>query len=454
MTQSDTEKYATEIADLKAANAELARALSKQQAAGAQPTTPQKFRATRWTRGAVATVFIVVGAILAPVAVVSTWAHHQLTDTNYFVNTFAPLAEDPAVQNMVAQEAYAAVESHIGIDELAGDLFAGLENLNLDPRAQAALTLLEAPAVSGIKGLMQNTIHEFVASNAFATIWRESLRLTHQQLVSTATGKQNAVVAVGSNQQIQLELAPVIRAVKNQLVAQNIPLASSIPEVNRSIVIAEDSSIGLYLAIYQIVVATGIWLPWIMLLLLAAGVLIAPRRALALAWASGAVLLTMALVGSGIAIGKDFFALATIDTMPHDAATALYVGVLGFVSNMLVAVGTVAAAVLVVTLFAGPWRWARALRAHMMALITDLRRGFERRGITTGTFGTRLAEWRRPARIIIAAACAAFVLFVRPLPPSATIWLAVIALVLLFLLELLSRPDSDKKRLATQEAIA
>lgn len=446
MAQPDADQLAAEIAALRSANAELTRALERERAAvtpgDAVAEEPRKARSRHWGRAALATALILIGVILAPVAVVSTWAHHQLTDTAYFVDTFAPLAQEPAVQDMVADEAVAAIEAHVDIDQIASDLFAGLGELDLDPRAVEALDLLEAPAVAGVKGLMQNRIHEFVASDAFSAIWRDALEITHRQLVNTATGQQDAAITIGQNQQIQLELGPILEAVKHELVADGIPLADRIPVIDRSIVIAEDTSIGLYLTIYHVVVATGVWLPWAMLLLLAAGVLVAPRRAFALAWASGGVLLTMVLVGSGIDIGTDIFALAVADTIPRDAAVVLYAGVLGFVSNMLVALGTVAAAVLAVTLIAGPWQWANNLRGHVLGMITDLRRGAERRGITTGAFGERLARWRVPLRFAIGVVCAVFLFALRPLTPGTILAIAVIGIAAITILELLSRPTS------------
>ncbi|MHA3722547.1 hypothetical protein ACXR2T_01580 [Leucobacter sp. HY1910] len=444
-----------QLAELRAENARLASELEAAQAAqaaqSAQPAhdpaqqhpkpdqLPAASARRRFGRGLLSTVLIIVGALLSPVAVVSTWAHHQLTDTAYFVETFAPLAEDRAVQNFVAAEAVAAIEAHVDIDQIADQLFDGLDDLGLEPRAQAALTLLKAPAVSGVKGLLDSTVHDFVASDAFATIWREALQITHTQLVNTATGREGAAITVARGQQLQLELKPVIEAVKTQLVAQGFPLADSIPAVSGSIVIAEDASIGVYLAIYQTVVAVGIWLPWVTLIVLAVGVLVARRRAFALAGASGAVLLSMVLVGSGINIGTNVFALVTASTIPHDAAIALYGGALKFVTSMIVSLGTLAAALLVVTLLAGPWSWARTLRRQAQKPIAAVQSIAEQHGMTTGKFGDWLYRWRRPARYAVGIVCAALILLLRPLTPGTIVWIAVLGGALFVAIEALAR---------------
>src|SRR4051794_24083391 len=55
----------------------------------------------RW-RAPTAAVLIVIGCILAPLAVTAVWANRQVSDTDRYVETVAPLAKDPAVQAAVA----------------------------------------------------------------------------------------------------------------------------------------------------------------------------------------------------------------------------------------------------------------------------------------------------------------------------------------------------------------
>lgn len=444
MAQPTIDQLTAEIAQLTAENAELTRALQRHRGSSSASSSRGAPRAARWLRGGVATTLILIGAILAPLAVVATWAHHQLTDTDYFVSTFAPLADDPAVQDFIADEAATAIESQIDLTQMVNTVFDDVTDLGLGPRAQDALNLLRAPVVSGLTGLVESTIHEFVRSDAFAAIWKDLLEISHTQLVNTATGQPDAAITIGQDQQLELELGPVIDAVKKELVANGIGFADRIPTVSRSIVIAENTSAGLFLTIYQIVVAVGLWLPWVMLAVFVAGVLIAPRRALALASASGAVLFTMVLTGAGIAVGTEAFALAVSPSIPHDAATVLYSGILGFVTNMLTALGVVAAMVFVVTLLAGPWRWAVMLRGKVLALLSEIRRGAAHRGITTGSFGTALYRWRQPVRVLIGAGCAAFILFVRPLSPGMIVWTGLLGVIAIILLELLARPEAEE----------
>ncbi len=446
MSQQTSEQLRAELARVTAENDELTRRLAAvrevDEAAAAPESTVARRKRRAWGWTILSTALVTIGAVLTPVAIVSTWAHRELTDTSYFVATFAPLAEDPAVQDFVAGQSVAAIESAIDIDRIADDLFAGLEGLELTPRASDALGLLKAPAVAGVKGLIENTVTGFVRSDVFAVIWKDALTVTHRQLVNTATGQSDAAVTVGQNQQVSLQLGPIITAVKEQLVAEGFTLAAEIPEIDRSIVIAESSSVGIYLTIYQLVVALGIWLPWLSFLFLAAGVLIARRRAVALIWTSGAVLLTMMLVGAGIGVGRGVFALAVADSIPQDAAVALYSGILGFVSSIVLVVAVLATTVLIVTAFAGPWRWARTLRGYAAAAFAALRHAAEQRGVTTGAVGEQLYRWRIPLRIVVGLGCFVVLLLSRPLSSSTIVWTALVGLLVIGVLELASRPQT------------
>lgn len=444
MPSQTTEQLQAELARLTSEKEELTRQLraaregAEHATDSASATARRRRRAWGWT--ILSTALVTIGAVLTPVAIVSTWAHRELTDTSYFVATFAPLADDPAVQDFVADQSVAAIESAIDIDRIADDLFAGLEGLELTPRASEALGLLKGPAVAGVKGLIENTVTEFVGSDVFAVIWKDALTVTHRQLVNTATGQSDAAVTVGQNQEVSLQLGPIIRAVKEQLVAEGFTLAAEIPEIDRSIVIAESSAVGIYLTIYQVVVALGIWMPWVALLFLAAGVLIARRRAVALIWTSGAVLLTMLLMGAGIGVGTGVFALAVADSIPQDAAVALYSGILGFVSSIVLVMGVLAATVLIVAAFAGPWTWARGLRGHVAAAFAALRHAAEQRGVNTGVVGEQLYRWRIPLRIVVGLGCFFVLLVSRPLSPGTIVWTAVVGVLVIGLLELAARP--------------
>lgn len=394
-----------------------------------------------WAWTLLATVLIVLGAILAPLAVVSTWAKAQLTDTDSFVATYAPLAHDPDVQAFVTEQAVKAVQENVDIPQITSQVVDGITQLGTGPVATKALDSLKAPLAQGIVSLMQSTIQRFVASDAFAQVWQQALRTSHDQLIATMQNSPKAAITVGSDGSVGIQLAPIIDRVKVLLVDQGLTFASQIPTVDRTITVAQNSSIPTLQLVYGLAIAAGAWLPWVAIGLLALGVLVARRRALGLIWAAVALGLAMALTLAAIGVGRlVFVASASPSLVPSTLARTLYATVTDAMIDTAVAVLVLAIAVAIVGWLAGPFRVPRRLRGFFGSGVTWVRESAERHGITTGRAGEWMYAQRTLLRAAVAVIAAAIVLFVRPLTPALIIWTLVLAVLVVAILELLQRP--------------
>ncbi|WP_374009735.1 hypothetical protein [Leifsonia sp. LS-T14] len=394
-----------------------------------------------WAWTLLATVLIVVGAILAPVAVVSTWAKAQLTDTDSFVATYAPLAHDPDVQAFVTDQAVKAVQENVDIPKITSQVVDGITELGTGPVATKALESLKAPLAQGIVSLMQSTIQRFVASDAFAQVWQQALRTSHDQLIATMQNSPKAAITVGSDGSVGIQLAPIIDRVKVLLVDQGLTFASQIPTVDRTITVAQNSSIPTLQLFYGLAIAAGAWLPWVAIGLLALGVLVARRRSLALVWAAVALGLAMALTLAALGVGRlVFVASASPALVPSTLARTLYSTVTDAMIDTAVAVLVLAIAVAIVAWLAGPFRVPQRLRGFFGSGVEWVRASAERHGITTGRAGEWMYAQRTLLRAAVAVIAAAIVLFVRPLTPSLIIWTLVLAVLVVAILELLQRP--------------
>lgn len=69
-------------------------------------------------RGTLSIVLILVAALLAPLTVVAAWAQTQIEDTDRYVATVGPLADDPEVQAYVAAALADGLCELLGVDEL------------------------------------------------------------------------------------------------------------------------------------------------------------------------------------------------------------------------------------------------------------------------------------------------------------------------------------------------
>ncbi|QIZ99598.1 hypothetical protein [Leifsonia sp. PS1209] len=439
------------IAQLEAENAGLRETIETIENDPTQPIPPHEAavpstavprKHTRsWAWTLLAAVLILIGALLAPVAVVSSWAKVQLTDTDAFVAAYAPLAKDPGVQSFVTSQTMDVIQENVDVPAITSDVVDGITSLGTGPAATRALEALKGPAAQGILSLMRSTVDGFVRSDAFAQVWQEALRASHTQLVATMQNDPKAAIAVGSDGSVGVQLGPIIDRVKAILVKQGLTFASQIPSVDRTITIAQNSSLPTIQLFYGVAVAAGAWLPWVALLLLAAGVVVARRRALALVWAAVALALSMVIIVAGIGIGRLVFVGSVSPSLiPSGVARTVFDTLTTAMRDTGIAVLVLAIVVAVVGWYSGPFAVPRRLRGFFGSGVAWVRTSAERHGISTGRTGEWLYAQRTLLRALIAAIAAAIVLFVRPLTPSLIIWTLVIAALVVAVLELVQRP--------------
>jgi hypothetical protein len=79
----------------------------------------------RW-RTIVASLLIVVACVLAPLSVVAVWTRNQVTNTDRYVATVAPLADDPAIQAAIADQITAQVFRYIDVQGLTNQVVDAL----------------------------------------------------------------------------------------------------------------------------------------------------------------------------------------------------------------------------------------------------------------------------------------------------------------------------------------
>lgn len=402
---------------------------------------PAKKKGRGWGWTLLATVLIVIGAILAPVAVVASWAKVQLTDTDSFVATYAPLAKDPAVQAYITTQVVDVINQQVDVKQLTSDVIDGITSLGTGPAATKALEALKGPAAQGIQSLIHTAVSNVVTSNAFADVFKSALKLSHEQLVATMQNNPKAAIAIGSDGSIGIQLAPIMDQVKSRLVSQGITIASQIPTIDRTITVAQSDAIPTVQLAYNVALVAGAWLPWVAIAFLAAGVLVARRRAVALIWAAIALALSMIVVAIAFAVGRVFFIASTSPSLlPSTVARTLFDTVVAAMKDTAVAVLVLAIVVAVVGWFAGPFEVPRRLRGFYTSGAARLRTVAEDHGISTGRVGEWLYAQRVLLRVLIAVIASAIVLFVRPITPSLTIWTLIVSVVVIGILEIVQRP--------------
>jgi hypothetical protein len=391
-------------------------------------------------RAWLAGVLVTLGVVLAPGAIVAHWATTEITNTQQFVETLSPLADDPAVQKLIVTEVTRVINEKVDISTATDSLLTGLgDALNLPKAAKDALGLVSGPVASGVKTLISNVVANVVASDAFQEAWTKALTLTQTQVVALLEGDPNSMLTLANDGTISLPLKPLIQDVKTALIAQGVSFASAIPEVDTTIVIAKVPELALARVIYQVGVGVGAWLPWLVLGFLVVGVLAANRRPRALFGASVSLAILMVIMALSFGTGRIVIA-ASIDPAYAGAAAVVYDAIVVYVMMIVAAIGTLALILGFTGWAFGESEAAGKLRASMNQGLNYLRGLLSKTSIPTDAASAVMHRWRSLVRVVIIALMGLGIAFANPLNAGAVVGFTILGLVLLGAYEVLQRP--------------
>jgi hypothetical protein len=428
----------TEVERLRARVAEL----EAEQASHAAPRSRIPRRSGWW--GAASAVLIVVACVLAPLSVVSVWASTVISDTDSYVETVAPLADDPAVQDALATEVTQAVFENLDVEGVTTDALETIAGQpDVPPRVATLLPTLAVPLTDGVESFTRDQVDGFLASDEFASLWAEVNRAAHEQVVALLEGDQGGAVSA-QDDQITLNLAPIVAAVKERLVDRGFGLAANIPEVDRTFVIAQSDSIGRAQGFYSTLNTLGVWLPVVALVLLVAGVLLARDRRRAVVKGALGVAAAMVVLGAGLTLTRMYYVETTpADVLTSEAAGGVFDTLVRFLRSSLRALGVAALVVALAAFLAGPSAAAVRTRATFDRGVGSARGGAEHLGWSTGPFGTWVYAHRRMLQVA-ALVLAGLVLMLWTTPTvGVVVWIAVAVVLVLALVQFLGTPPVE-----------
>ena len=197
-------------------------------------TKPKTKRLHRPSRRWASIACVVVGAILLPLAVLVQWTSNTVLDTDSYVETVAPLAQNKDIQEALSFRISEIIIEVIDIRELTRDA--------LPPAA----AFLAAPVESGVRVLIQDVVEGLVSTGAFESLWEDANRLGHDSVVAVLTGEGNDQVDT-SGGKVVIHLGPFARNVLTSLDdILGIDLADSIPDqqLNGEFVLVQSSGLA------------------------------------------------------------------------------------------------------------------------------------------------------------------------------------------------------------------
>ncbi|MDH6579318.1 hypothetical protein [Kitasatospora sp. MAP5-34] len=400
---------------------ELRRRLAALESATPQPGQKHRLR----TSGAV--VLIILAAVLSLLSVIAVWTSDIVGNTDRYVQTVAPLASNPDVQDAVTGRVTTAVLDQIDVKGLVKQLSDAAAQRGVPPQAAGLINGLSGPITSGLTDLVSTTVHQFVSSSAFETLWVDANRAGHAAMTKALTGQGGGAVSLNNNQ-VTVDIGPIVARVKDQLVSSGFGAAAKIPNVHTDIVVFASKDIGKVKGYFRLLEIIGNWLPVITVLIAAAGVFLAANRRRALVGAALGVAAAMLLTGIVLTVFRSFY----LDHLPpgasQAAAGAVYDALIRFMRASVRSVGALAVITALGAFLIGPSRVAVALRTACRRGVGAVREVLTSHGMGLGPVGGfvhRFKRWIGAAILLVAAV----VLFTWSYPSAAVVtWIAVAVL--------------------------
>ena len=426
---------ADDAAELARLRAEVARLERELHATTSATTTSH---GGGWWRVPIIAVCLVLVGVLAPLSILATWAHDEVSDTERYVETVAPLADSPEVQAAVTARLTARIVELIDVQAVTKDAIDALSQRGLPPRAVASLTALTPPLAAGVENFVDNQVARLVSSDAFADAWVAANRVAHTQMVAILTGETGEAVEVNGDA-VQLNLAPLIDGVKKRLVDAGFTLASRIPAVTTEITLFQSADLAKAQTAFRLLDAAARALPIIALILLGVAVAVSVRRRRTLTIGALVIAASMVLLGAALNLFRiTYLDAIPSDRLPADAAAVIFDQLVEFIRLNLRALLVISLAVAFVAWVSGSEGAAVRVRQGTGRALDAVRHRRDSAGLGTGPVGAFLYSYHVPLRVLVlGGAVLVYVLADHP-TGGWTLGLVVVAGLVLLVIELLS----------------
>ncbi len=253
---------------------------------------------------------ITLACLCALLALTFTWVRNQTLNTDRYVATVAPLAQNKAIQTAVT-------------GALTNEFVKAVEPQKLaESKLPASAAPLAGPIAQAITGFVRTIIGKVVASQQFATLWEVISRESHAQIVAILTGQRPALDRLAAKGKVTLNLQPVVGPARAFLSKQGI---SGTPlDASPSLVVFDLSALeqaqGAVKALKGFTLVFTILAP----LLFLVAVLASRNRRRTIITSGLSLAGTMIVLGLILLLGREFYLDGLPANVPRDAAAAFF----------------------------------------------------------------------------------------------------------------------------------
>jgi hypothetical protein len=431
--QEELERLRAEVKNLRAAQAAGSGGPGS---AGSGGSGGKRARGGGRWRTSLAVTLILLGSILAPVAVLGVWAANQVSNTDRYVANMQPLISEPSIQNALTSQITTAITNNVNIQSYTNQVASELQQRNL-PRLATLLQNFSGSIASGINSAIRAAVAQVVASPAMAAVWTQANRAAHATMVAVLSGNNNGALKL-VNGKVTLQLGPFITKVADQLTARGLNVASLIPKnLNPTFTLFSAPDLEKAQAGYRLVTTLKWVLPLLSLGLLALGIWAARSHRRGLIGAALGLAASMLVLAAALAIARGIY-LSSVpqNVLPSDAAAVAYDTLVRFIKEGLRVLLLLGIVIALGAFLTGPSGTAVKIRGGVSSGIAWVRTRGEGAGLNTGGFGVWVGAHKTWLRIGALALVALIFVFSGTPSLALVIWLVVILLLLLALVEL------------------
>lgn len=381
-----------------------------------------------------ASVLLILALLLSPLAVVATWVDSQITNSDRYVQTVAPLATEPAVQDAVTNRLTNRVVSNVNVDAITASLTKALQRAGAPPLVVEHTPELAGPLKNALTTGVHKVVSEVITSDQFAKLWDVANRRAQAAVVKVLTGEGNSAIQARGDT-IVLDIGTVIDNVKQRLVNAGYEKAAKFPQIDKTITLLKTDKLQQAQGLMRLLDVLGTWLPVVTIALAALGIWAAPAHRVALMSTAIGVGVMMIVLLIALAVLRGVY-LDSVppSTLPENAAATIFDTLVRFLRQSARTVLVVAVITALAAYLYGPGRAARAVRSTATRGTGAVGHAMARRGLRTGGAGVWLDAHRGwTTGIAIAAGALALVLWNFPTPGSVALVLGIVVLVLILL---------------------
>jgi hypothetical protein len=301
---------------------------------------------------------LILGTIIAVIAVFSIWANRQALNTDNWVRTSDKILADKKVEERLS--AFLAEQLYANVDVKA----------EIEKQLPSQVKALAGPAAGGLEALAPKAAERLLASPHVQAIWSDANRAAHETLLKLLNGGSGAISTEGGA--VSLDLTQVIEEMAGRLgVGEG--LAEKIPAEAGTLTILKAEQISTAQDIAKLIRTLPVVLTLLVIVLYALAIWLAgPRRREALRAAG----LGFIVAGAVALLLRSVAGHAIVNSLVKVEANKPAVEAVWSIATSLLATVAWSAFAFGVLLFLGAWlagptKWATRARREAAPYLRD-----------------------------------------------------------------------------------